>query len=107
MSAKPEPAHDLFGDAPATTRSLPFKPARPAAKAVTSPNQNDYGADAIEVWKGLSRSVAVPACISAWYGREGRFITLFAEVIDNAMDEAVAGTRPSSKWTFRLTVFSP
>jgi DNA gyrase/topoisomerase IV subunit B len=41
-------------------------------------------------WKGWSRCAAAPACISAAPTRK-RCITIFAEVLDNAMDEAVAG----------------
>jgi topoisomerase-4 subunit B len=83
-------AEDLFGtaDTPVQARPAPEMP-KPSAKA-NEPVQGSYGASDIEVLEGLEPVRRRPGMyiggtdINAYHH-------LFAEVIDNSMDEAIAG----------------
>ncbi len=85
---------DLFGSAAAQTSPTPTK----SASAKRSSNQGkvqktdsgDYGADSIEVLEGLEPVRRRPGMYIG--GTDEKALHhLFAEVIDNSMDEAVAG----------------
>jgi topoisomerase IV subunit B len=100
MPAKIAQAHDLFGDLPpakgesaavakptgAATRPRLVKEAAPPAKSAP----DDYNADSIEVLEGLEPVRRRPGMYIGGTD-EKAYHHLFAEVIDNAMDEAVAG----------------
>ncbi|WP_112663649.1 DNA topoisomerase IV subunit B [Microvirga flavescens] len=86
--------NDLFGDGSGAKRAAPAKAA--AAKAArTAPKaapavETDYDASAIEVLEGLEPVRRRPGMYIG--GTDEKALHhLFAEVIDNSMDEAVAG----------------
>ncbi len=81
-------AEDLFGgDEP--ERALP-EPARPAPKANPSTGSGSYSAADIEVLEGLEPVRRRPGMYIG--GTDSNALHhLFAEVIDNSMDEAIAG----------------
>ena len=89
--------NDLFADTPALPRSAPAEPV-PALKAAPSPRRpatiaadgDDYGASSIRVLEGLEPVRMRPGMYIG--GTDEKALHhLFAEVIDNSMDEAVAG----------------
>ncbi|MFN8831255.1 MAG: DNA topoisomerase IV subunit B [Labrys sp. (in: a-proteobacteria)] len=87
--------NDLFEDAPIKRRPEPAKPeARPAPprRSEGTPGEAGYNASAIEVLEGLEPVRKRPGMYVGSIGPEGDGLHhLFAEVIDNSMDEAVAG----------------
>jgi topoisomerase IV subunit B len=86
MSDELPKSRDLFG---VTSPEKPRAPA-PPPKAATNPNNNEYNADAIEVLEGLEPVRRRPGMYIG--GTDEKALHhLFAEVIDNSMDEAVAG----------------
>ncbi len=85
---------DLFGSEASQTPPASLKPMdqKPAKKAAPTQNTDsgDYGADAIEVLEGLEPVRRRPGMYIG--GTDEKALHhLFAEVIDNSMDEAVAG----------------
>jgi topoisomerase IV subunit B len=100
MPAKIAQAHDLFGDLPPAKgeSAAVAKPTGAAARprlvkeaalpAKSAPD--DYNADSIEVLEGLEPVRRRPGMYIGGTD-EKAYHHLFAEVIDNAMDEAVAG----------------
>ena len=89
MSKAADRAPDLFDSAPASSAAQPKAPsgAAPAAKAAPV---SDYSAKDIEVLEGLEPVRKRPGMYIG--GTDERALHhLFAEVLDNAMDEAVAG----------------
>lgn len=88
---------DLFGSEPPKPAPAPAneKPSEPKAQKapITKPSTDDsggYGADAIEVLEGLEPVRRRPGMYIG--GTDEKALHhLFAEIIDNSMDEAVAG----------------
>jgi len=97
MPPKTAQAHDLFGDLDAAKRDAaavaaksPTTPPSPRAAAAAKPPVDEYNADSIEVLEGLEPVRRRPGMYIG--GTDEKALHhLFAEVIDNAMDEAVAG----------------
>src|SRR3974377_599637 len=81
--------NDLFGAASAKGgKAVPVK--SKAARRVVSPGELDYTAKSIEVLEGLEPVRRRPGMYVG--GTDANALHhLFAEVIDNSMDEAVAG----------------
>ncbi len=98
MAPKTAQAHDLFANfdpvkptaaAPAQTKAPAREEPRRAVPAA-KPQVDDYNADSIEVLEGLEPVRRRPGMYIG--GTDEKALHhLFAEVIDNAMDEAVAG----------------
>jgi topoisomerase-4 subunit B len=98
MPPKTAQAHDLFADLDPVKAAAPA-PALPKAQAreesrrappAPKPPVDDYNADSIEVLEGLEPVRRRPGMYIG--GTDEKALHhLFAEVIDNAMDEAVAG----------------
>ena len=93
MPAKPEQSSDLFS-AMGSAAMQPPSPAKPAvvklAAKAAPVSTDDYNADSIEVLEGLEPVRRRPGMYIG--GTDERaYHHLFAEVIDNSMDEAVAG----------------
>jgi topoisomerase IV subunit B len=80
------PVPQAGGKPPAPPKSAPAKPAVPKAQG----GGDDYNADSIEVLEGLEPVRRRPGMYIGGTD-EKAFHHLFAEVIDNSMDEAVAG----------------
>ncbi len=98
MAPKTAQAHDLFGnfDPVKPAAAAPAQPKAPAreeprrAAPAAKPPVDDYNADSIEVLEGLEPVRRRPGMYIG--GTDEKALHhLFAEVIDNAMDEAVAG----------------
>ncbi len=97
-----EDSNDLFSGVPLTQKQEAAKPAAPAEKpavaaapaaprpAPATSNGDDYGASSIRVLEGLEPVRMRPGMYIG--GTDEKALHhLFAEVIDNSMDEAVAG----------------
>ena len=80
-------SRDLFAKLETELEAKPIR-ARPAPKATSA--EDDYGADQVEVLEGLEPVRRRPGMYIG--GTDEKALHhLFAEVIDNSMDEAVAG----------------
>ncbi|MCU0831265.1 MAG: DNA topoisomerase IV subunit B [Rhizobiaceae bacterium] len=83
-----QPARDAA--APLAARPAPAPLAKTAPKSAEKPGDNDYSAASIEVLEGLEPVRRRPGMYIG--GTDEKALHhLFAEVIDNSMDEAVAG----------------
>jgi topoisomerase-4 subunit B len=87
--------NDLFGGdepqkQPATPKPVRPKAQKPAQSAKAFSGGDDYGADAISVLEGLEPVRKRPGMYIGGTDEKAMH-HLFAEVIDNSMDEAVAG----------------
>ncbi|TSJ61999.1 DNA topoisomerase IV subunit B [Starkeya sp. 3C] len=82
---------DLFAAAPSPRPARPAaKPSAPAGRGEATPGENGYTAAHIEVLEGLEPVRRRPGMYIG--GTDEKALHhLFAEVIDNSMDEAVAG----------------
>ena len=92
-SASPKPTDDLFESLDARPAPKPARSEKPAAsrKSASLPvADNDYSAADIEVLEGLEPVRRRPGMYIGGTDEKGLH-HLFAEVIDNSMDEAVAG----------------
>jgi topoisomerase IV subunit B len=81
---------DLFAGAAAQRRKAVSPKNRPAAGRAGTPGESEYTAASIEVLEGLEPVRRRPGMYIGGTDSNGMH-HLFAEVIDNAMDEAVAG----------------
>ncbi|MEE2567589.1 DNA topoisomerase IV subunit B [Hyphobacterium marinum] len=92
---RPSAQSDLFGAAPAKPDAAPSPAPSPAKSA--APSGTGYDAEHIEVLEGLEAVRRRPGMYIG--GTDDRAMHhLFAEVLDNSMDEAVAG------WADRIEV---
>ena len=103
MSPPPSKTPDLFDDAlapaPAAPMAQPPHEPRPSAPATSTATTSSYSAKDIEVLEGLEPVRRRPGMYVG--GTDERALHhLFAEVLDNAMDEAVAGHARSIQVTF-------
>ena len=80
---------DLFGGAPQPRKIVPLAKGKPPPR-VGTPGESDYNASSIEVLEGLEPVRRRPGMYIG--GTDAHAMHhLFAEVLDNSMDEAVAG----------------
>ena len=90
---KPQDLPSLFDEAPKTaaaTASKPAAPKKPAPRIVSNGAEDAYTAADIEVLEGLEPVRRRPGMYIG--GTDEKALHhLFAEVLDNSMDEAVAG----------------
>ena len=103
MSKPQSKTPDLFDDAlapaPAAPMAQPPHEPRPSAPATSTATTSSYSAKDIEVLEGLEPVRRRPGMYVG--GTDERALHhLFAEVLDNAMDEAVAGHARSIQVTF-------
>ena len=82
-------SRDLFGGGGAARKLPPAAPPARPIKTVT-PSETEYGASSIEVLEGLEPVRRMPGMYIGG-SDETAMHHLFAEVLDNSMDEAVAG----------------
>jgi len=93
MTARPKPTDDLFESLDARPSRKPGRTGKPAPAgkgAIAPVADNDYSAADIEVLEGLEPVRRRPGMYIGGTDEKGLH-HLFAEVIDNSMDEAVAG----------------
>ncbi|MGH2342153.1 DNA topoisomerase IV subunit B [Segnochrobactraceae bacterium EtOH-i3] len=90
MTASPSDGDDLFGGAPATPAPAPAPAPKAAPAAKSRGAEEAYTAADIEVLEGLEPVRRRPGMYIG--GTDAKALHhLFAEVLDNSMDEAVAG----------------